>query len=235
MYRCFLAVALVLGLLPVIAFGGEVNTYPLWNGTDTISPFGYPNTSTYGEAITTPAGATDVTSFSFWLQSSDGAGFEFEAFISAWDNTNLELTGSMMYLSGVTAAPDGNLDEYTFTMNLPVTPGTIYMFGATVNDPGAYDVDSDYSDGAVMGGDIESGGNSTYYFAWNNDTGDGSLLYSNWNNTPYSCADNTGASCGQGAFLATYSSGAVPEPGSLTLLGSALILLAGMARRRLQR
>jgi hypothetical protein len=238
MYRYFLAVALVLGLLPVIAFGGLVNTYPGWNGSDTICCFGYPDTSTYGEAITTPAGATDVTSFSFWLQSSGGAGFEFQAFISAWDNTNYELTGSMMYMSPVMTAADSNLDEYIFNVNVPVTPGTIYMFGATINNPSVYGVDSNiaYSDGAGMGGDEGSGGNSTYYFAYNNDTGENGPLYANWNSSANGgCADNTGVECGQAAFLATYSGSAVPEPGSLTLLGSALILLAGIARRRLQR
>jgi len=217
--------AVILVALPVLAIGGPVNTFPGWNGTDTIGAFGNPDTSTYGEAITTPGGMTSVTDFSFWLQESQG--FQFQAFISPWDNTNYALTGSLLYLSPITTAADGSLDEYTFNVgSVPVIAGTIYMFGVTINN--VYATDAGLT--GTMGGDIYSNGNSTYYFAWNNDSGDGSLLYANWDNA--GCADNTGA-CGQAAFLADFNG--VPEPGSLMLLGSGLLLLGGIARRKARR
>ncbi len=213
--------------LPAVA---QINTYPTWNGSDTICCIGYPNTATYGEAITTPAGGTDVESFSFWMQQA--VGFQFQAFIAPWDNNNYLIPNGLAgvsYLSPITTVTNGNLVQYTFNAGgLPVTPGTIYMFGVTIDN--VYNQDAQFGAG-TMGGDLFAGGNSTYYFAWSNDSGDGTLLGQNWNNT--GCADNGGA-CGQAAWLVTYSQGgSTPEPSSLILFGSGVVGLAGLIRRKL--
>lgn len=227
-----LPVLLVLVALAALPASAQINTYPGWNGSDTICCIGYPNTATYGEAITTPAGASNVSSFSFWMQQS--VGFQFQAFIGAWDNNNYLIPGGLAgveYLSPITTVTNGNLVQYTFSgVNAPVTPGTIYMFGVTIDN--VYNNDAQFSAG-TMGGDLFAGGNSTYYFAWNNDSGNGSLLGQNWNNE--GCADNGGA-CGQAAFLVNYgqSSGSTPEPSSFILFGSGVIGLAGVLRRKLK-
>ena len=172
------AVLVLVALVALPAAAQTINTYPGWNGSDAISSFGYPNTATYGEAITTPGGASNVSSFSLWLTETPG--FEFQAFVSPWDNNNYALTGSMLYLSPVTTVSSGGLVQYTFNnVNAAVSAGTIYMFGVTIDN--VYNTDAAFGAGS-MGGDIFAGGNSTYYFAWNNDGGDGSLLYANWNN-----------------------------------------------------
>jgi hypothetical protein len=224
--------ALALAAVPALAIGGEINTFPSWNGTDQIVSFGNPNTSTYGEAVTTPAGDTSVTGFNFWLAESPG--FEFQAFISPWDNTNDELTGSLLYLSAVTTATDSNLDEYAFNPSISVTPGTIYVFGITIDN--VFAADSGLAGG--LGGDLDTDGNSTDYFAFINDGGDFSLAYANWNSAADGgCADNGGA-CGQAAFLVDFGgndAAAAPEPGSLMLLGSGMLLLFGIARHTARR
>lgn len=222
MNRNLLLSCLVLGILPGLALADSILTFPGWNGTDTISAFGNPNTSTYGEAITTPAGDGSVSSFSFYLQES--AGFQFQAFISPWDNSGYALTGSLLFLSSVITATDSNLDLYSIVVpGAAVTPGTIYMFGITIDN--VYAADTGLT--GVMGGDLEADGNSTYYFAWSNDGGDFSLAYSDWNNT--GCADNGGA-CGQAAFGVTYGA-AVPEPGTL-LFGATGLIGLGLVRLR---
>ena len=96
--RYVLPVALVLVALVALPAGAQqISTDPGWNGSNTISSFGYPNTATYGEAITTPAGATNVSSFSFWL--NEATGFEFQAFIAPWDNNNYLIPGGLAGVS----------------------------------------------------------------------------------------------------------------------------------------
>ena len=94
---------LVLVALAALPAGAQqINTYPGWNGTDTISSFGYPNTATYGEAITTPAGANQVLKHQLLAERSRW--FEFQAFIAPWDNNNYLIPGGLAgakYLSAV--------------------------------------------------------------------------------------------------------------------------------------
>ena len=115
-------------------------------------------------------------------------------------------------------------------MNLQVTAGTIYMFGLTIDN--VYNQDAQFGAG-TQGGDLFAGGSSTYYFAWNNDSGNGTLLGQNWNNE--GCADNGGA-CGNAAWIINYgqSSGSTPEPSSFILFGSGVVGLAGILRRKLK-
>jgi hypothetical protein len=164
---------------------------------------------------------------------NEAVGFQFQAFIAPWDNNNYLVPGGLAgasYISPVQTVTSSGLVEYTISgVNLPVTPGTIYMFGLTIDN--VYNNDSQFAAGSV-GGDIFSNGNSTYYFGWNNDSGNGSLLGSNWNNE--GCANN-GGSCGQLAFNVTYNGAATtPEPGSLILLGTGVLGLAGVIRRKLK-
>jgi PEP-CTERM motif len=227
--------ALFVLLLAVLALPAGatmvIKTFPTWNHTDTIFPFGYPNTATYGEAITTPAGQTDVTRFSFWLE--EPVGFQFQAFIAPWDNNNYLIPGGLAgvsFLSPVKKSNNASLKEYTVDVpNLTVTPGTIYMFGVTIDN--VYNKNSGFTAGS-MGGDYAFNGNSTYYLAFNNDSGNGTLLGQNWNTNNNGCADN-GGTCGQAAFSVTYHVGPVPEPGSFLLLCTGLVGLAGAVRRKL--
>ncbi len=138
----------------------------------------------------------------------------------------------------MTTATDSNLDEYRSSKPVESisrnTSGTIYVFGITVDN--VFAADSGLTGG--LGGDLGTDGNSTDYFAFINDGGDFSLAYANWNNASgFGCADNGGV-CGQAAFLVDFGNdagAAAPEPGSLMLLGSGMLLLIGIARHKARR
>jgi hypothetical protein len=214
---------LFLAALPAIAVANPitVNTDPGWNGSNQIGGIGNPDTSTYGEAVLTPGGATTVDSFSVWMQLPTG--FQFQGFVAPWDDTNSQLTAAPTYLSGVVTATDGNLDQYTFTgVNAAVTAGAFYQFGITVDN--VYAADSGLGNG-TMAWDYGAA-TSSYHFDWSNDSGTGfsnNLLYANWNNTG-------DGNYGSAAFVVNYDS--APEPGSVILLGSGALLLAGAVRRK---
>ena len=71
-----------------------------------------------------------------------------------------------------------------------------------------------------MGGDLRSGGTSSTYFAWANNSGDfASLFTGSWANT--GCVDS---GCGQAAFVLDYSSPTVtPEVPTVVLFGTGLL------------
>lgn len=235
-YRYILPAMMVFATLAVRpAVGQVVNTDPTWNGSSTISSFGYPDTSTYGEVITAPGSTTTLSGISFDLGVP--AGLEFQVFVAPWDNSSYDIlggTGAILYTSSTLTSATSNMVPYILNgLSVPVTAGDMYVLGVTVDNN--YGADSSSGAGA-MGGNIFANGNSTNYFVWSNDGGDISVLASNWN--IQGCAGN-GGSCGQGAFQVGFDGSSVsappsvaPEPGTMALLGSGLLSLLGLARRR---
>ena len=221
-----LLVMMALSALPANA--GQVNTFPGWNGTDTICCVGYPNSATYGEVVNSPGG--NITSFSFFMQQA--VGFQFQAYIGAWDNNNYLIPGGLSgvsYLSSVQTVTNGNLIEYTFSgLNVPTTAGAFYVLGITIDN--VYNNDANFGAG-TWGGTLFNNGNANAYFAWNNDSGNGSLLGSNWNNQ--GCANN-GGTCGQAAFVINFGGGGTtPEPSSILFFGTGVLGIGAALRRKL--
>jgi hypothetical protein len=64
----------------------KINTFDDWDGGSTISPWGNPNTTTYGQTITIPKGNKKITKFSFYMMAGSGTGtIRFTGDVYGWD------------------------------------------------------------------------------------------------------------------------------------------------------
>ena len=64
------------GLCAAIAFtalgsspASAINTYKNWDGSASVSKFGCPNTTTYGQVITIPGNKRVLNGFTFWWKN----------------------------------------------------------------------------------------------------------------------------------------------------------------------
>lgn len=184
-----------------------IDTTPMWNATNAVSPFGEQNTATYGQTITAPAGAPILTSFSFFLDdymNPDTA--DFQAYVFAWDGQ--KATGPALFQSSPISTTNNNgndgFEEIAIsTGTIALTAGQEYVLAFNASNQ----FDSEI--GTARWGTINNhaSGPDTYAggtFVFLNNGSDFSQL----NSTPWSERD------GDLAFKATF----VPEPSSIMLL-----------------
>lgn len=146
----------------------SIDTTPSWNGTRTIGPFGYPNTTTYGQTVTAPSGDPMLNSFTFYMSLPSDLLFRGEVY--AWDDTNHVVTGSAMYESApMHTDTSGVLQAVTFnTGGIPLTAGAKYILFATISKDYSADSTTGWGSWAYVGSDAYAGGG----FFFNNDGGD---------------------------------------------------------------
>lgn len=114
----------------------SINTVPSWNGSGLVSPFGVPDTATYGQVISAPAGATSLTGFTVYMRVPATVAFRGEVY--AWDAVNIRATGPNLFESTTQRTKQGAVFEpVTFTIpgGVTVTPGSQYViFASTSRD-----------------------------------------------------------------------------------------------------
>lgn len=163
-------------------------------GDGTISPFGQPDTATYGQTITVPDGPETLESFSFAVDLP--ATVVFRGVVQAWDPAEGHATGPVLYQSDATSTAGTGVETVTFTPDVAVTPGP-YVLYLTVT----------YDYATAVGTGNFPWHNSDVYpdgaFVWHNNADDLAALTSEqW--------DNAGDRPADAVFSVVYAAPVVP-------------------------
>ncbi|MFZ4287670.1 PEP-CTERM sorting domain-containing protein [Variovorax sp. HJSM1_2] len=197
-----------------------VVTSGTWSGS-TIGPFAETDTATYGQTFT--AAGNYLNSYTMYLSSGSGT-TSFKSYIYAWDG--LKIVGSALYSSAVQEFSGAASSPYAFTFDtgaLSLTSGTQYVAFFSTSDVDGGD-DGRASMPTTAGGNSYDGGRFVFF---NNGNDFSRLASSTW---------ETWAGDFDVLFSATFSdtasNNAIPEPGSLALLGLGLAGLAAVRKRK---
>lgn len=151
------------------------NTIPYWDGSNFISSFGVPNTQTYGQTVTVPAGESTLTSFRFLINLSGGGPIQAEAYVFAWDTVNSRLTGAALFHSAPFTISGVGYQPYNFTCSAPVTAGQVYVIFLTTSNSAQVVSSSQWA--AVSNNTLYPGGQFVFQ---NNGTNFGNLSTVSW-------------------------------------------------------
>jgi hypothetical protein len=212
--------ALALAVVPAFA-QLNIDTISSWNGTSFISSFGVPNTATYGQTITVPAGGTVLNGYSVEIGQCS-ASVTFRGSVYAWNGTMA--TGAALFSSSTQSVPaDASYHLVSFntgSLNLPA--GQYVLFASTSADQGSAPP-SACRWGALPNDTTYTGGNFVYL----NNTADTTLwTTSAWSNIAEDLA-----------FRVNSAPVSVPAVSTTGLLAAVLLLAAAGAvtlRRRQQ-
>jgi hypothetical protein len=111
-----------------------INTFPSWNGSDIAQPFGCPDTTTYGETITVPAGKTHLNKFTFTWRSLSSGTMLVRAEVYAWNGSMA--TGSSLFQKKRTISFQDqlfHLETFKSRTGISVTAGAQYVLFASID------------------------------------------------------------------------------------------------------
>ena len=115
----------------------SIDNLSSWDGSTGVSSFGVPDTATYGEVVTAPAGTPTLSNFTFEMDLSPATIFRGEVY--AWDGE--KAVGSALWEGSPTHTAVATYAPVTFaTGGVSLVGGQKYVLFATVSkDYGALD------------------------------------------------------------------------------------------------
>jgi len=92
-----------------------------------ICPFGVTDTATYGQVFNPPAGAVELNSFVFKINTQSNP-ILVKAYVATWDRTNFQAISILYASSSFTINTNGYTDvTYTLSTPISVDPSTPYV------------------------------------------------------------------------------------------------------------
>jgi len=105
-----------------------INTFKVWDGASTVTPFGCPDSSTYGTTITVPNSKHAITKFTVYMNDGGATGsMKARGEVYAWDGT--KATGSAIAETAKTIdLQNANFNPVSVKFkNAALTPGSQYV------------------------------------------------------------------------------------------------------------
>jgi hypothetical protein len=157
------------------------DTYSSWAGDSVIGPFGHPNTTTYGQVITVPAGLKKVEWFTYYMGAGGTEGtLKVRGEVYGWDGTKAtrEIAETRVKDVEVTGG-DPTFNPVKFKLRgAKVRPGKQYVLFASISKDYEESDPNVTTNWPVHTTDVLPGGNTVFL----NDSGD----ESQWTSAPWS-------------------------------------------------
>jgi hypothetical protein len=124
--RCAALAATIACVLVPAATAGTVTTYPSWDQSTGVSPYGGGGTPTYGETVT--GDGETLQSFTFWMNPNGGS-VEARGGIGVWDGSKIT---SILWLDSTAQTVSGSgYQAVSFAPGVTLQSGVTYVLFST--------------------------------------------------------------------------------------------------------
>lgn len=140
-----------------------------WNGSSSISPWGVPDTTVYGQSFIAPTD-NQLLDFTFYVNGAAGVSINYKAKLYSWSGSLLGGGGGSavaeLASSGTSVfTGNGSFQAITFYgNNIFLTPGSQYVLAFSCADPADYAASSGRASWGLLGGHVAGNGGGGFVF-----------------------------------------------------------------------